>query len=77
MPPAGMAQKRIARELKELSRPDQLPSGCVCSPINADNLFEWAATIEGPSDSPYEGGVFELHLTLPSACAPARRTSGD
>ncbi|KAL8276614.1 hypothetical protein RQP46_010963 [Phenoliferia psychrophenolica] len=67
MPPAGMAQKRIARELKELSKADQLPPGCRCAPVDASvSLFEWEAQIEGPVDSPYAGGVFDLLLTLPS-----------
>eukprot|EP00922_Rhytidocystis_sp_ex-Travisia-forbesii_P066349 GHVS01098504.1.p1 GENE.GHVS01098504.1~~GHVS01098504.1.p1 ORF type:complete len:163 (-),score=14.83 GHVS01098504.1:116-604(-) len=30
-----------------------------------DNLYEWKANIRGPSDSPYEGGWFELKLTVP------------
>jgi len=32
----------------------------------ADNLRYFAVSVEGPSDSPYERGVFQLELFLPS-----------
>jgi len=31
-----------------------------------NNLFEWKIWIEGPKDTPYEGGVFQLVMTFPS-----------
>eukprot|EP00929_Paragymnodinium_shiwhaense_P107904 TRINITY_DN74251_c0_g1_i1.p1 TRINITY_DN74251_c0_g1~~TRINITY_DN74251_c0_g1_i1.p1 ORF type:complete len:320 (+),score=61.47 TRINITY_DN74251_c0_g1_i1:132-1091(+) len=30
------------------------------------NLLCWTATLDGPTDSPYKGGRFELEITLPS-----------
>ncbi|GAA5886122.1 hypothetical protein JCM16303_000051 [Sporobolomyces ruberrimus] len=66
MPPkqvAGMSQKRIARELADLKK-EQLPPGCTAGPRD-ESIFEWDATIEGPPDSPYENGQFNLHITLP------------
>ena len=39
-------------------------SNCFAS-VNDDNLNEWNATIKGPTDTPYEGGVFRFLLTLP------------
>eukprot|EP00164_Ancoracysta_twista_P002274 GFYU01003009.1.p1 GENE.GFYU01003009.1~~GFYU01003009.1.p1 ORF type:complete len:153 (+),score=31.56 GFYU01003009.1:129-587(+) len=40
------------------------PEGCSSSPLSDDNLFVWEATIFGPADSPWEGGVFSLRLTF-------------
>ncbi|GAA5821498.1 hypothetical protein JCM11251_004651 [Rhodosporidiobolus azoricus] len=68
MPPkqvGGMSQKRIAKELNDL-RKDQLPPGCSAGPVDDDNVYEWEASIDGPPDSPYEGGRFSLHITLPT-----------
>lgn len=30
-----------------------------------DNLFKWRAWIEGPKETPYEGGIFQTELTFP------------
>ncbi|BGP01194.1 Ubiquitin carrier protein [Rhodotorula toruloides ATCC 204091] len=68
MPPKGpqaMSAKRIAKELNDLKK-DALPQGCTAGPASDENVYEWSASIEGPPDSPYAGGVFQLHITLPA-----------
>jgi ubiquitin-conjugating enzyme E2 D/E len=55
--------KRLKRELNDMNKND-IPN-LSAGPIN-DNLFEWGAVILGPVGTPYEGGVFNLDISIPS-----------
>ena len=58
-----MHLRRIAQERANLEN-DPLPT-CSAHLINDEDLYHWAATISGPSISPYADQNFELKVLLP------------
>ena len=58
---------RLTRELTTLSSRDFVSSGVMAEPLVAGDLSRFRAFLHGPKDTPYEGGVWELDITVPKA----------
>lgn len=60
---SGNLPRRIVKETQRLIAD---PVAGISATPYADNLRYFAVAIEGPNDSPYENGIFQLELFLPS-----------
>src|SRR3989338_10599314 len=67
-----MAANRLMKELRALRAEKEdvatakwEPLSISLSPENDEDIFEWVAWIRGPPDTTYEGGYFELAITIP------------
>lgn len=57
--------RRIQKEIKDLE--GKLPEGVLEVTQDGFDIFHWFAVIEGPKGTPYEGGKFQLAISLPTA----------
>jgi ubiquitin-conjugating enzyme E2 D/E len=56
-----MLSTRIKQEIKDLQ--ENPVQNCSAGPI-ADDITKWQATIFGPEDTPYQGGIFKLNINF-------------
>ncbi len=54
--------KRLQREYQEMQMDP--PSNCSAGLVG-ESLYDWEATIIGPKDTPYEGGIFVVSVHIP------------
>jgi len=59
---AAVAMKLLAKQLAEF---EEEPVEGILVRADMSNIFHWDAWIEGPSDTPYAGGVFKIHIEFP------------
>ena len=59
----AQAHKRLQRELQALQR--ESPPGIHATPLESD-ILQWHYVIEGPKDSPYEGGYYHGLVRFPA-----------
>ncbi|KZZ91647.1 ubiquitin-conjugating enzyme [Ascosphaera apis ARSEF 7405] len=62
-PPA--LAKRLAHELRAYSKNPQEEYIERLGPVSDENMTEWEAVMKGVPNSPYEGGRWLLHITIP------------
>lgn len=60
----GMRPDVARRMLKEVRNLQKAELGGIKVKINEDNLSEIHASIEGPENTPFEGGVFDVKLEI-------------
>ena len=60
-----MALKRLQKELNDLNKEPPDVSMTLEQPDD-DDFFYWKATIQGPENTPYEGGVFICDVFIPA-----------
>lgn len=58
-----LATARLAKELKDLYKAPV--GGFKCELTDGNNLYDWSVWIEGPSGTPFAGGVFKAQMTFP------------
>ena len=58
---ASNAERRLLRDLKKIQSDNSLGEEISATP-NGDSLFKWDAIIFGPSDTIWEGGIFQLTM---------------
>jgi ubiquitin-conjugating enzyme E2 D/E len=64
--PPGYSQQTLSRIRKELEKiTKDPPPNCSAGPISEHNITRWTATIIGPTETPFEGGIFHLDIQFP------------
>ena len=57
------SRKRLIKELTDHVRDPM--NNLSFGPVDQDDMYNWQATIIGPDNTPFEGGVFNLSINFP------------
>eukprot|EP00742_Colponemidia_sp_Colp-10_P000940 GILJ01001019.1.p1 GENE.GILJ01001019.1~~GILJ01001019.1.p1 ORF type:complete len:174 (+),score=17.73 GILJ01001019.1:60-524(+) len=60
MASTSTATLRLMSDLRHIS--SEAPEGVSASPVSEDNMFVWQASIVGPDETPWEGGIYSLRI---------------
>ena len=60
-----MVHNRLLKEYRELAGQSKRDPDIELELEDESDIFVWNARIRGPADSPYEGGLFSVHLKCP------------
>ncbi|KAI5354655.1 hypothetical protein L3X38_007550 [Prunus dulcis] len=58
------SRARLFKEYKEVQR-EKVADPDIQLVCDDSNIFKWTALIKGPSETPFEGGVFQLAFAVP------------
>ncbi|GER33781.1 ubiquitin-conjugating enzyme family protein [Striga asiatica] len=61
---AATSRARLFKEYKEVQR-EKVADPDIQLVCDDTNIFKWTALIKGPSETPFEGGVFQLAFSVP------------
>jgi len=60
-----MALRKLQKELGAFNKSED--RSITARPTSESDLFKWTCTVQGPEDSPYQGGTFIINITLDSS----------
>jgi peroxin-4 len=60
-----MVHNRLLKEFRELCDPTKTDPDIELALEDEADIFVWSAQLRGPADSPYEDGLFKLHIKCP------------
>lgn len=64
---SNMAIKRIQKEFREVSDSEEVSNGIMSIELRDGVWTKLKAQIIGPSDTPYEGGKFDMNIEIPNS----------
>jgi ubiquitin-protein ligase len=57
--------QRLPSDFKEITCPTSCLEGVLAELINPADLTKWRVYIQAPTETPFEGGIFETNITFP------------